>query len=107
MKNQFFYTRVELTASPITVEGQPPETIRTEFIDSFNINKVIRSYQLAEGKLFIALDDFHPERRQEPILNKNNVITGYKNVENTYQSEIVLTEAADIARFKNITEFTE
>ena len=58
MKNQFFYTRKELKS------GTPENPVYNEFRDSFNINKVIRSVAIEDGRVMILLDDLH-ERAQE------------------------------------------
>lgn len=98
---QFFYTRKEEVPSPV-VEGEEskPPTVKT-FTDSFNLEMVIRSVEMNDGKLVVVLNDFHEEVRQVPVFNKQGKMTGYKNDKNTYQSEIFL-EGEDVTRFRNL-----
>lgn len=97
MKNQFFYTRKELKS------GTPENPVYNEFRDSFNINKVIRSVGIEDGRLLILLDDLHERSQEVPDVNpRNNTIKGYKRQRNTFQSEIYL-EGEDVNRFYNAT----
>ena len=86
MTNLFFYTR------------------KTEddkvFTDSFNLNKVIRSIQMADNELLIVLDDLHERSEQVPDV-KNGKVVGQKRERNTYQTEIRLYDE-DITRFNNL-----
>lgn len=95
MKNQFFYTRK--VALPLKEDETEPKY--DYFIDSFNINKVIRSVQVEKNKTLVLLDDFHQRKEQVPIYNKQGKHTGFKNELGTYQSEIYLTEEEDIKKF--------
>jgi hypothetical protein len=93
MQNQFFYTRKEL------VSGTPENPEFKEFRDSFNINKVVRSITIEDGRLLILLDDLHERAQEVPDLDpKTNKMKGYKRVKNTFQSEIYL-EPADAIKF--------
>lgn len=95
--NQFFYTRKEL------VSGTPENPEFKEFRDSFNINKVVRSLTMEDGKLLILLDDLHERAQQVPDVDiKTNKIKGYKRERNTFQSEIYL-DPADAERFLKLT----
>ena len=97
-KHMFFYTREE------NLEKDPAkEPNMKEFQDSFNINKVIRSMSVSDTETIVVLDDFHPEKRKVPIYNKKGVITGAKNEENTYQSELLL-KGSDCTRFRELFE---
>lgn len=82
--NQFFYTRKDKDKS---------------YTDSFNVNKIIRSIELEDGRRAIILDDFHDKVEQVPDINvKTNKMMGMRRERNTYQSEIVL-EMEDANRF--------
>jgi hypothetical protein len=95
MKNQFFYTRKELKS------GTPENPVYNEFRDSFNINKVIRTVSIEDGRLLILLDDIHERAQDVPEINpRNSTIKGYKRQRNTFQSEIYL-EGEDVNRFYN------
>lgn len=90
MRNQFFYTRKEENGS--------------HFIDSFNIDKVIRTVQMDEGDLLVLLDDIHERAVETPNINpKTNKMVGITRKRDVYQSEIHLI-GEDIVRFKNVTE---
>jgi|SRR6185436_5824140 len=98
MKNMFFYSREE------NLEKDPTkEPNMKEFQDSFNLNKVIRSMQVTDNEIIVVLDDFHPEKRRVPVYNKQGKISGAKNEENTYQSELIL-KGEDCKRFRRLTE---
>ncbi len=96
-KNQFFYTK---RFENINQQG---ETVFTEHQDSFNLNFVIRSFVLTDGRRLVLLNDFHPEKEQVPVHNKQGKQTGIKNEINTFQSEIYLEEK-DSIRFIKVTE---
>ena len=96
--NQFFYTRIE------TIDGgvdAPSGTI--QYRDSFNINKIIRSVELSEGKLLILLDDIHNRTTTIPDFNRQGKVVGTKKDTSTYQTEITLSEKEDIERFYKLT----
>jgi hypothetical protein len=89
---QFFYVRKE------PVLGTEPIEF-TEFIDSFNIDKVIRTISMEDGRRLVLLDDIHERVTQVPVINhKTNVIKNYQKERGTYQSEIYLT-SEDSERF--------
>jgi hypothetical protein len=97
MQNQFFYTRKEL------VSGTPENPEFKEFRDSFNINKVVRSITIEDGRVLVLLDDLHERAQQVPDVDiKTNKIKGYKRERNTFQSEIYL-DPADAERFLKVT----
>jgi len=90
MTNQFFYSRKDDNGS--------------HFIDSFNINKVIRTVQMDENDLLVLLDDIHERVIETPNINtKTNKMIGVTRKRDVYQSEIHLT-GEDIVRFKNATQ---
>lgn len=72
------------------------------FTDSFNLNKVIRSIQMADNELLIVLDDLHERSEQVPDV-KNGKVVGQKRERNTYQTEIRLYDE-DITRFNNLNK---
>lgn len=95
MRNQFFYTRKEVK------NPEKPEEFKL-YQDSFNINKVIRSVTHTDDTVIVILDDFNERVQEVPNINpKTNRMTGYKQVRQTVQSEIVLS-AEDGARFKKL-----
>lgn len=97
MQNQFFYTRKEL------VSGTPENPEFREFRDSFNINKVVRSITMEDGRVLVLLDDLHERAQEVPDVDpKTNKMKGYKRVKNTFQSEIYL-EPADAVKFYAVT----
>jgi hypothetical protein len=96
MQNQFFYTRKEL------VSGTPENPEFKEFRDSFNINKIVRSITIEDGRVLVLLDDLHERAQQVPDVDlKTNKIKGMKRERNTFQTEITLT-GEDITRFHNL-----
>ena len=97
MQNQFFYTRKEL------VSGTPENPEFKEFRDSFNLEKVVRSITMEDGRSLILLDDLHERAQQVPDVDpKTNKMRGYKRERNTFQSEIYL-DPADSLRFYETT----
>jgi hypothetical protein len=97
MKNQFFYTRKELKS------GTPENPVYNEFRDSFNINKVIRSVAIEDGRVMILLDDLHERAQEVPDVDpRTNKVKGIKRQRNTFQSEIYL-DPQDVERFYNAT----
>lgn len=97
MKNQFFYTRKELKS------GTPENPVYNEFRDSFNINKVIRTVAIEDGRLLVLLDDIHERAQEMPEIDpRSNKVKGIKRQRNTFQSEIYL-EGQDVERFYNAT----
>lgn len=97
MKNQFFYTRKELKS------GTPENPVYNTFRDSFNMNKVIRSVGIEDGRLLILLDDLHERAQETPDVDpRTNKVKGIKRQRNTFQSEIYL-EPEDVQRFYEAT----
>ena len=88
MKNQFFYTRTEGEKS---------------FKDSLNINKVVRTVTLEDGRTLVLLDDLHERSQDVPDIDiKTNKMKGTKRQRDTFQSEIYLN-AEDALRFEQLT----
>ena len=97
MKNQFFYTRKELKS------GTPENPVYNVFRDSININKVIRTVAIEDGRLLILLDDIHERAQDVPEIDpRTNKMKGVKRQRNTFQSEIYL-EGEDVERFYQAT----
>jgi hypothetical protein len=97
MKNQFFYTRKELKS------GTPDNPVYNTFRDSINMNKVIRSVGIEDGRLLILLDDLHERAQEVPEVDaRTNKVKGIKRQRNTFQSEIYL-EPEDVQRFYEAT----
>jgi len=71
--------------------------------DSFNLDKVIRTIGLSDGRQLVLLDDIHERSTEVPDTNPITGKTrGTKRVRDVYQSELYLTEAEDIEKFKNL-----
>ena len=87
-KNQFFYTRLE--ALPIKKEGEEQEY--KKFRDSLNIEKIIRTVSLDDGRLLVLLDDLHERPVEVEIKNKQGRVTAIKREMQVFQSEIYLNE---------------
>ena len=97
MQNQFFYTRKEL------VSGTPENPEFKEYRDSFNVEKVVRSITIEDGRVLVLLDDLHERARDvEDIDPKTNKMKGYKRQRDVFQSEIYL-DPADGERFMKST----
>ena len=97
MSNQFFYTRKELKS------GTPENPVYNEFRDSFNLNKVIRTVAIEDGRLLVLLDDLHERAQEMPEIDpRTNKVKGIKRQRNTFQSEIYL-EGDDVERFYHAT----
>lgn len=96
MKNQFFYTRKEPIQDTDPVEYK-------EYMDSINLNKVIRSVQMNDDTLVVLLDDMHERITEVPNINvKNNKVVGTKKKVDVYQTEAYLY-GEDIERFRKLT----
>lgn len=97
MKNQFFYTRKELKS------GTPENPVYNEFRDSFNMEKVVRSLSIEDGRVLILLDDLHERAQEVPDIDpRTGKPKGVKRQKNTFQSEIYL-EPEDAKRFFELT----
>jgi len=95
MKNQFVYTRM-------LEDESSNKTIYVK--DSFNIEKVVRTITMDDGRTLVLLDDLHERVQEVPDVNpKTGKMTGMKRERNTFQSEIYLTKE-DGERFLLITE---
>jgi hypothetical protein len=93
MKNQFFYTRKEISG------GTPEAPEYKEFRDSFNVDKVIRSITLEDGRILVLFDDMHERAEEVPDVDpKTKKMKGMKRERNMYQTEIFL-DADDAERF--------
>lgn len=96
MKNQFYYTRKE------AIEGTDPVEY-ADFLDSINLNKVIRSVQTAGDTVVVLLDDMHERITEVPNINtKNNKVIGTRKKVEVYQTEAYL-HGEDIVRFRKVT----
>jgi len=98
MKNQFFYIRKEY----LPLEEGTTQPQFKEYVDSFNVNKVIRTMSMEDGRLLVLIDDLHERVAQVPDINPKGKMVGYKKERNTYQSEIYL-EPEDAEKFRNLT----
>ncbi len=100
MRNQFFYT-YEYTVAPEAPTRANVEPIVLTKMASFNIEKVIRTVEIEDGKLIVILDDFHEETRQGVKNNANGkpIVTQEKVM---LQSEIHLN-IEDKERFRKVT----
>ena len=93
MGTQFIYTIQHQVGTP-----EAPAT--RESRASFNVDMVIRSMELPDGKLIVILDDFHEEMVTMPdsVNTKTNRIVHGKKELAVVQSEITLS-AEDKERF--------
>ena len=98
--NQFFYTRKE------PIQGTDPLEFK-EYLDSFNIEKVIRTIIVENENRLVLLDDIHERSTEVPDVNpKNRQTRGFKRERNTYQTEIYLTPA-DSERFVKLLNIVD
>lgn len=98
--NQFFYTRKE------PIPGTDPIEFE-EFNDSFNIEKVIRSFVIENKNRLVLLDDIHERSLNVPNVDKNTGrVKGEKRERNTYQTEVYLS-SEDSYRFEKIMSITD
>ncbi len=101
MGTQFVYT-IQHQA------GTPEAPTIKESRASFNVDMVIRSMELPDGRLVVILDDFHEEMLTLPDSinpNTNKVIRGKKELA-VVQSEIQLSQE-DKERFFNVLNVEE
>jgi hypothetical protein len=93
--NQFFYTRKE------PIQGTDPLEFK-DYLDSFNIEKVIRTIVMENDNRLVLLDDIHERSTEVPDVNpKNGQTRGFKRERNTYQTEIYLN-LEDSERFVKV-----
>ena len=92
--NQFYYTRKEV-AQPQPGDTEPRFN---EGIDTFNLDKVIRSIQMDNGGRLILLDDIHERIQQVEVKNSKGKVTAIKREKDAFQSEIHLNPE-DSTRF--------
>ena len=100
MRTQFFYTRREVVANG--APSRPNETPIYRYMkDSFNLNHVIRSIEMADGSVLVLLNDIHERTTETPNISvKSNKVTGTVRKRDTFQSEIYLSKE-DGERFYN------
>lgn len=85
MSKQFFFTRKEPIKDTDPVEFK-------DYLDSFNIDKVIRTIVIENNNRLVLLDDIHERSTEVPDINpKSGQVKGYKRERNTFQTEIYLT----------------
>lgn len=92
--NHFFYTRRE----PKAPEGTSSQVQFENYIDSINLNKVIRTVEMSD-KLLVLLDDIHERPVEVPTHSKNGKVISYKMERQVFQTEVYL-EGEDIQRFR-------
>ncbi len=97
-RNQFYYTRKE----PLPMLEGETETKYNLFKDSFNVDLVIRTILLEDGRRLVVLNDVHERIQDSPVHNKQGKVTAYKKDRYTFQSEIFL-EKEDAQRFVDLT----
>lgn len=97
---QFFFIRKE------PIQGTDPLEFK-DYLDSFNVEKVIRTIIVENGNRLVLLDDIHERSIEVPDINpKNGQAKGYKRERNTYQTEIYLS-AEDSERFVKLFGFVD
>lgn len=105
MGNQFFYTRKEVKPAP----KESTEDVQFDtFIDSFNLDEVLRSVQATDGTLLVALKDGHEESRQtgyqpQTTTQKKAGVPGDPIKARIWVQSRIILEGEDIARFRNIS----
>ena len=83
--NQFFYTRKE------PIPGTDPVEFK-DYLDSFNVEKIIRTITVENGNRLVLLDDIHERAMEVPQYDmKTGRTKGVKRERNTYQTEIYLS----------------
>ena len=93
MKTQFFYTRKEKMGSVQSTVGLGERAIYSYKRDSFNLNAVIRSIEMADGSVLVLLNDIHERTVENPNINvRNNKVAGVTRKRDTFQSEIYLSK---------------
>ena len=101
-KNQFVYKRERNI--PGTKEDTEKGIIGTDpytetVYDSFNIECVIRSISLDDGKRLLLLDDLHERYQEGPKKGKNGKISIIRE-KDAFQSEIYLSKEEGIEYLK-------
>jgi hypothetical protein len=99
MNKHFFYTRRQPIAPK---EGSTEVTFR-EFTDSFNVDLVIRTHEMDDGRRYVILNDFHERAQEIPEVNPKSGKTTYVKRKSVVQSEIYL-EKDDAENFVKIYE---
>lgn len=98
--NQFFYTRKEPIAGTDPVEFK-------DYLDSFNVEKIIRTITVENGNRLVLLDDIHERAMEVPQYDlKTGKPKGVKRERNTYQTEVYLSPE-DSERFEKIMSITD
>ena len=93
-RNQFFYERI--------LDGTD-----TVVYDSFNIDNVIRTVAMDDGRRLVLLNDIHERSLEVPDINPaTNKMKGTKRERNTYQSEIYLN-SEDSELYAGLTTIRE
>ena len=93
--NQFFYTRKE------PIPGTNPVEFK-DYLDSFNVEKIIRTVVVENGNRLVLLDDIHERAMEVPQYDlKTGKPKGVKRERNTYQTEVYLSPE-DSERFEKI-----
>jgi len=98
-KSQFFYYRKEI----VKPTGENKEVTFKTYVDSFNVDAVLRTVQLEDERRYVLLNDVHERIIEIPQLNKKGEQTSIINKKMTAQSEIYL-EKADAERFASLTQ---
>ena len=99
MRNQFIYTQKD----PIPGKKDEFKTFKA----SFNVDKVVRTLAMDDGRVVVLLDDIHQRPQLVDVINKQGRVTATKREMNTFQSEIYLSEKSDIERFYKLTSIDE
>lgn len=102
MRNLFYYIRKELLP-PKEGDAEPKYEV---YPSSFNVNKVVVTMLMEDGKLAVILDDYHQRVEEVPVFNKQRKQTGVKNKIYTHQSTIYL-ESLDAEKFVKLTSIEE
>lgn len=102
-RNQFVYKRelVHPAVAEDTENGIVGADAYTEIVyDSFNIDNVLRTLTMDDGRVIVLLDDIHERNQRVPRMNANNGNPvknkhgeiQFQEVRETFQSEIYLSK---------------
>lgn len=99
MQNQFYYKRKEI----LEPKDGDTEVKFEEIESSVNLDKVILTTRMPDGRLALVMDDYHDRIAEDPIYNKKKEVVGTKNRHYTHQS-IIYLETEDALAFIELTK---
>ena len=84
MKNQFTYSRI--------LDAEKNNGVELTLIDTFNMDAVLRTIGLPDGKRVVLLRDVHEHIQEVPVESKAGKIVNYRTQRFTAQTEIILSK---------------